>query len=799
MGTLFWAEQWGRWPARSDDLELVDRPIRVLGIDLGTTNSVVTDIIWDPTSGDEPSVETLDVPQLLHDGNEMSSERVPSVVTLHDGVELVGEGAKRLQAAMKRHGLSANRSIWWEQKSLIGTRRIHRSAPENYRSPAEVSARVLRFLLEAARDHNPDMEIDHVVVTIPASFQLTQRADTIAAAREAGLELDGENLLDEPIAAFIDYASLTDLKDLPASPETRVMVVDFGGGTCDVALLSIGRTESGTTVARRNVSRFHRIGGSDIDMAIANSVLLPRVLASHGLDAFTFDFNAKRDYILPALAAVAEKLKIKLSEEVVRLGIEEDEDLEVALPVAYDIPVPEGMPTLSLKPSLSLAEYREATEGFLTRIVTPPIGYEYYSVSSVFAPIDDAMRRAEWTAAHLDAILVVGGSSMESGFRRAIHKAFPEARLLTYRDSLAVQRAISRGAAINALYHVAFGRPPVQPTLGEGLSILTDKGLDVVVPAGTPLPYPEDGEPEVFDGLSIPASLETGALPLVLQFNSGGQTIYSQTSPIMAPITRGDRLELSVAIDADQVFTLRLDVRSPGNEQSLDIELANPLAITQNPNEDRDRIMELEELVEQGEGDGRQHIREMVELHKGLGEHERARHLLEGLLRRATAKKETRSLLFELALLCGVMGDTESQIAYYKRDLQMSEHPAAAFNLALALNSSGRSDEALKYSEMSEKGRDDAAAIVLTGSILERLKRTDEADEKYRTALEEAGEHLSGLPEFELNWLRYAAKRLRRDDVVGRIDEALKTLRERPAPTRQQGYAGGGYLPEKDG
>jgi hypothetical protein len=100
------------------------------------------------------------------------------------------------------------------------------------------------------------MPIDRVVITVPASFQLTQRKDTIKAAELAGIELKGQDLMAEPVAAFLDFLTWSKGEALSAKKVNRVMVVDFGGGTCDVALLQLTKSDVGNLeVASKGVSR----------------------------------------------------------------------------------------------------------------------------------------------------------------------------------------------------------------------------------------------------------------------------------------------------------------------------------------------------------------------------------------------------------------------------------------------------------------------------------------------------------------------------------------------------------------
>ncbi|MEE9225519.1 MAG: hypothetical protein V3U68_04900, partial [Bacteroidota bacterium] len=118
---------------RRGEKNLPEKPVRVLGIDLGTTNSTVAEILWDPSRPDDITARCLEVQQHTREGT-YTNVLVPSVVALLDEEEYVGEGAKRLRAASARFGPEQNKSIFYECKNDIGLRKTYHRAPEGYRS-----------------------------------------------------------------------------------------------------------------------------------------------------------------------------------------------------------------------------------------------------------------------------------------------------------------------------------------------------------------------------------------------------------------------------------------------------------------------------------------------------------------------------------------------------------------------------------------------------------------------------------------------------------------------------------------
>jgi molecular chaperone DnaK len=231
------------------------------GIDLGTTNSTLcrASLPAGATSPAEPEVVAL--PQATIAGEDIGT-LLPSMVAIHQGREFVGQGAKGLRALMadKNKGITRNINMFHDCKNEIGTSRSYPNAPAGYRSPTDIAARIVAYL---RHEGIGNAAAGSVVVTVPASFQTAQRAETARACTSAGLNVSGGRLLDEPVAAFIDYAYRYDrtLLESVADQKKLLLVFDFGGGTCDIALFELARTaaDSPVQVASRSVSRFHRL------------------------------------------------------------------------------------------------------------------------------------------------------------------------------------------------------------------------------------------------------------------------------------------------------------------------------------------------------------------------------------------------------------------------------------------------------------------------------------------------------------------------------------------------------------
>jgi molecular chaperone DnaK (HSP70) len=764
------------WMSSWDKKPVIDRPIRVIGIDLGTTNSTVTEIVWSPNSSEPPVTNLIQILQETIDG-EIVFDLVPSVVAIHDDKIFVGTGAQRLRSSTAL--LSRNKQIWWDSKNEIGTRRIYAGAPEGFRTPKDIAAKLLEFLNEAAIDAN-EMPIDRVVVTVPASFQLTQRKDTINAAETAGIKLKGQDLMAEPVAAFLDFLTWSKGEALSAKKVNRVMVVDFGGGTCDIALLQLTKSDvRNLEVASKGVSRFHRIGGSDIDDVIAYEVLLPKFLAQNEIQPFEINYKQKRDNILPVLASLAEVLKKKLSDKVNmqrKLGQfdEKDGSLSVSLPAPTQINTGHddyGILQLN-EPSLSLGEVQPAIDRFLNAAWIRAEEGEYFQATSIFAPINDVIGRAEWTKDHIDHILLVGGSSLYYGVSDALAKSFPNANLLTYADPLDAQRCVGRGAAIQALLLTAYGESPLKSTLGDQLTINTSTGYKELIAANATLPFPSGGGMYGISNLTV----GTNTSEVVFKFKVGDRVLETMALTLPDGVNAGTQIALAIQVDENQHFKIVANVA--GLEET--IQLDNPFSVSANPNADRDKILELEEKVLQADTESKRAtiIGEIALLHHGLGERERARQLFEGLLANAEGKR-VGTILHRLGLICGEMKDVDAQVAYYRQALSMGFSDGIAFNLALQLDDDGNHEEALEIIEAAMEKRKEGADNALRGLILKNLKRPLDATEAFQACID-ASPKIDDLKPFDLGWLIKAARETNNEELLRKIKE-LESARKSAA------------------
>jgi hypothetical protein len=146
---------------------------------------------------------------------------VPSVLAIDKaGKVWIGEGAKRMRAEPQKHGLSLEKNLFYETKNDMGLQKRYHRAGEDLDHARKIAGHLLKFLMNGARQATGSPP-GRTVVTVPASFQINQRADTLAAAKLGGLVLSDFDLLDEPVAALTDYLFTHASAEVWDKPECR--------------------------------------------------------------------------------------------------------------------------------------------------------------------------------------------------------------------------------------------------------------------------------------------------------------------------------------------------------------------------------------------------------------------------------------------------------------------------------------------------------------------------------------------------------------------------------------------------
>ena len=288
---------------------------KIIGIDLGTTNSAVAVL-----EGKDPKIIT----------NPEGNRTTPSVVSFKNGETQVGEVAKRQAitnpntvSSIKRHMGDANYKVKIEDKEY---------------TPQEISAMILQYIKDYAESYLGE-EVSQAVITVPAYFNDSQRQATKDAGKIAGLKV--ERIVNEPTAAALAYG--LDKLD----KDERILVFDLGGGTFDVSILELG---DGVFEVLSTNGDTH-LGGDDFDNKIIDW-LVENFKADNGIDLSQDKMAMQR------LKDAAEKAKKDLSGTT---------EAQISLPF---IAAGEAGP-LHLETSLSRAKFNELTEDLVERTKIP--------------------------------------------------------------------------------------------------------------------------------------------------------------------------------------------------------------------------------------------------------------------------------------------------------------------------------------------------------------------------------------------------------------------------------------------
>lgn len=487
----------------------VSQPLRVVGIDLGTTNSVLAYIdILDPSESDF-EIKILEVAQETRSGKHFG-KLLPSAIAIHNGMLYIGHGALHCRSQMNKFGLEQDKNIFWDTKNLMGIERTFHRALEGFNNAKEIAAQILQFLSEQIKTTG-NSQVKHSTVTVPAFFNPNQKADTKWAAETAGLPASELSLLNEPTATFIAYAySHMQVRSFDLSSPKNLVVFDFGGGTCDVALFSLRRVNGKMSQSLHAVSRYHRLGGGDIDCAIVVDVLLPKLYLQNQVTSNDFDYFEKSKELIPQLLSTAESLKIGLCSLLTNAKKKKDYEVNKAgirhtLTRTIKLELKSGQSLFLNSPSLSVPEFETALNKFLDQDLLYHRETEYGMTCSIFAPLQNVLSGADLHSKQVHYCLAVGGSCLIPQIQEALAKYFVNAEILTFKDHGENQTCVARGAALQALHLASGGAGLVPPTSSDSISIRTEGGgATQLVPANAKLPFPSDNEWAELNSLRAP-------------------------------------------------------------------------------------------------------------------------------------------------------------------------------------------------------------------------------------------------------------------------------------------------------
>jgi len=501
---------------------------KIIGIDLGTTNSCVAVF-----EGNEPVVIA----------NSEGKRTTPSVVGfVENGERKIGDPAKRQAITNPKNTVYSIKRFMgenWQQTEKEIARVPYTVVNEggyprvdiNGRkyTPQEISAMVLQKMKKTAEDYL-GQEVTEAVITVPAYFSDSQRQATKEAGQIAGLNV--KRIVNEPTAAALAYGVDKANKDM------KIAVFDLGGGTFDISILEFG----GGVFEVLSTNGDTHLGGDDFDQAIIDW-LVQEFKNDEGADLKNDPMAMQR------LKEAAEKAKIELSSST---------STEINLP--YIMPVA-GIPKHLVK-TLTRAKFEQLAHSL---------------IQACLAPCQKAMADAKLTTADIDEVILVGGSSRIPAVQTLVKNYFgKEPSKGVNPDEVVAVGAAIQGAILNKEGGV--GDIVLLDVTPLTLGIETMGGvMTKLIEANSTIPCKKS---EVFSTAAdnqteVTIHVLQGERPMAAQNKSIGQ--FNLTG--IAPARRGiPQIEVTFDIDANGILKVSAKDKATGKEQAIRIEASSGLS-----------------------------------------------------------------------------------------------------------------------------------------------------------------------------------------------------------------------------
>lgn len=482
-------------PAKRNNLPSTE--YTYVGLDFGTSTTVISLIEFVNAN---IHVTPLQISQKYQNGAIIKDARIPTCIAYSKRYNEMYYGAGAYEARFSPL-LELGKNVWFEFKTLLGEDvgpRYHNTILDGKEG---------RLLLENAVDATSIFlkEIRNEVikeltqkglstnimwsVSVPASFEANQRADLLAALKNADITNIGEAMLiDEPNAAFLSYVDQSSRLPgqtplvVPDGKPISLLVFDFGAGTCDISILQFQQDDySGVKSKNVAISHYTEIGGKDIDKMIADKLVNELVPLESSTPDISEQPSRVKERLSHQLLRISEQMKIELCKQVMfhqnKISSKDLNTLYSTFGITPEVKDHQNRVYQLNNVKLTYEDMTEVMGCFINE----------YSEKSIFNPIKSALKSAGLKSKDIDYILFVGGSAKNPWIQNAIKEYFNESEYLFPED---MQTLVSEGAAIHSYYYNALNHKLINPITGPTINLLMYDGhMKTLVPSGTEIPF----------------------------------------------------------------------------------------------------------------------------------------------------------------------------------------------------------------------------------------------------------------------------------------------------------------------
>ncbi len=536
-------------------------------------------------------------------------------------------------------------------------------------------------------------------------------------------------------------------------------------------------------------SRYHLLGGRDLDNALVHEHLIPALARENGLPVSDLSWSDKKRCLEPQLRRTAEALKINICNKLRQLinnDSYENSDKKLIAVETDPVECFLGSRNLQLKwPGLTAHEWEELLEPFIDTEFLYARETEYRLTHSIFAPIQDALERAGMKPRDIHMVVLTGGSTLIPQVKRAVSEYFKDAKKCIYKDPMNTQLAVCRGAAWHAFFLEVTKRPFIQPVVPDEIALLTNSGKPyTLIPAGSPIPWPRDGSFQRLTNLEVPQTF-VRELQMEVVVRCSDQPLFTEKWQLNHVVSAGDPITLEYRIGSNHELECCAYLAARPWE-TFERTVDNPLVSVSNPNKTKIKIEELEEQLRQKGGPSAKDRDTLIDLagcYADLRQHDRAQDNLRTALR--LINQPDSYILNLQGIYYGESKDyVRQEKAYLEAAKADPEWGGPKFNLSLYYQKKNQHKKALESIEEALRIEPDSAPyLVKKGLCLKSLGKTDEAILAYEEATY-MFESIEDLNEWELGWYETCAEQLNRKDLLKKTGEERKKRRgpkRRPA------------------